>query len=338
MLTRIFKGDYYQNGFELGQDLKNAGYSSPVLPEDRLKLADECEKIVRQHTPKLIEELEGILDGGKYHDTHMKAFSLSLSEYPILGCSVFAISKRYMANAKTIFARNYDWDKWVAEYSVFWKSYPEGALASISGSDLFVGRYGGLNESGLAIAVTAIRGYHGDVPGVALHYLIRWILDTCRNVPEASSFLQKVPHFRGNNYLLADSDDRLAAVEATPKAVIVKDDTERGFALVTNHFQSSETMIYENEDLIPVTSKPRFNHIHSWFSSQKNGITESQVQDILCNKLNSKTGVCEDRSYKFRGEEIPYGTIWTWTAYPGDRWIHLTHPTYNQRKFQKMTF
>ncbi|MHA2388423.1 MAG: C45 family autoproteolytic acyltransferase/hydrolase [Candidatus Hodarchaeales archaeon] len=279
-----------------------------------------------------------MMDGGKYHDTHLKEWSLSLTEWPILGCSIFAVSKKFTTNRKTIFGRNYDWDKWVADYSIFWKSYPDNALASISGTDLFVGRYGGLNESGLAIAVAAIRGFKGDVPGVALHYIVRQILDNCTNVAEAATFLRRIPHFRANNYLLCDSNDNIAYVEATPKQVILKDETKKGFAVITNHFRSPETMVYENEENISSTSKPRFNLINDWFSSQPDKLSESQIQSILCNTLDTKAGVCEDRSNIFRNEKIPYGTIWSWTATPGDRWIQLSHPTYERVNFQKYEF
>jgi hypothetical protein len=211
-------------------------------------------------------------------------------------------------------------------------------LASISGTDLFVGRYDGLNESGLAIAVAAIRGYKGDVPGVALHYIVRWILDNCNNVAEATSFIHKVPHFRANNYLLCDSNDNIAYIEATPKKVISKDETEKGFAVITNHFRSPETMVYENEEDISSTSKPRYNLINDWFSSRPGKLSEPQIQEILSNKLNTNTGVCEDRSNMVRNKEIPYGTIWSWTTTPGDRWIQLSHKTFEGKSFQKYDF
>jgi predicted choloylglycine hydrolase len=338
MRESTFKGDYYENGVNLGRYLRKIGINPPILSDDRLKLAIGCEKAVKQYTPSLLDELNGILEGGNFHDTQLKEWSLSLTEWPILGCSIFAISKKFMKNGKTIFGRNYDWDKWIADYSILWKSYPDDALASISGTDLFIGRYGGLNESGLTIAVAAIRGYKGDVPGVALHYIVRWILDNCNNVAEAASFLHKVPHFRANNYLLCDSDDNIAYVEATPKKVITKDETEKGFAVITNHFRSPETMIYENEELISSTSKPRFNLINDWFTSRPSKVSETQVQEILSNKLETKNGVCEDRSYVFRNHNIPYGTIWSWTTTPGDRSIQLAHETYNGNKYKKYDF
>jgi predicted choloylglycine hydrolase len=335
---RIFRGDYYQNGVELGKFLRTIKFSIPNLPEERLKLAEGCEKAVKTFTPDLLVELNGILDGGKFHETHLKEWSLSLIEFPILGCSVFAISKNHTENGKTIFGRNYDWDKWVADYSVLWKGYPEKKLASISGTDLFVGRYCGLNEAGLAIAVTAMRGFKGDSPGVALHYVVRWILDNCHNVDEASRFMEKIPHFRGNGYLLADSNDKIVYVEATPNKTIIQDETKKGIAIITNHYRSQETMIYENEDNISITSKPRFNVIHGWFESKKGKISEKEIEDILCNKLTTNTGVCEDRFSNFFGETIPYGTIWTWIASCQDRYIRLTHETYNGRNFRKYIF
>jgi predicted choloylglycine hydrolase len=268
----------------------------------------------------------------------LKEWSLSLTEWPILGCSIFAISNKFTTNGKTIFGRNYDWGKWVADYSILWKSYPDNALASISGTDLFVGRFGGLNESGLAIAVAAIRGFKGDTPGVALHYLVRWILDNCNNVAEAASFLLKVPHFRANNYLLCDSENNMGYVEATPEKVIFKDETEKGFAVITNHFRSPETMVYENEENISSTSKPRLNLINDWFSSRVGKLSEMQIQNVLCNKLDTNTGVCEDRLNMVKNEEIPYGTIWSWTATPGDRSIQLSHKTYEENSYQQYDF
>jgi predicted choloylglycine hydrolase len=338
MIEKTFKGDYYENGLSLGQDLRKYGYKPPVLPEERLKLASECEIAVKRYTPNLLDELNGILEGGNYEETHLKVFSLSLTELTILGCTNLAISKRFTMNGKTIFGRNYDWDKWVADYSTFWKSYPDDGLASISGTDLFVGRYGGLNESGLAIAVNLIRGNTGDTPGVAQHYVVRWVLDRSSNVDQAISFLKKVPHFRANCYLLADSDDTIAYVEATPKKVVVTNETAKGFAAITNHFRSPETKIYEKKELISPTSKPRLDKITNWFNSKSNTVSEKQAQKILTNKLKTKSGVCEDRSYLFKTEEIPYGTIWSWTASLGERRMDIAHKPYSGVEFKSFAF
>ncbi|MHA2166725.1 MAG: hypothetical protein ACXAAT_12765, partial [Candidatus Hodarchaeales archaeon] len=83
---RTFKGDYYENGVNLGRYLRKIEIKVPFLSENRLKLAKECEKAIKQYTPSLLDELNGILDGGRYHETRLKEWSLSLTEWPILGC------------------------------------------------------------------------------------------------------------------------------------------------------------------------------------------------------------------------------------------------------------
>ena len=50
MIEFTLKGSHYEIGQEIGKLIRKAGYSPPILPPERVKLAEECEKLVQKHT------------------------------------------------------------------------------------------------------------------------------------------------------------------------------------------------------------------------------------------------------------------------------------------------
>lgn len=331
MQERLSKGTYYEIGFNLGKLIRNEGYTPIKLPEERLQLADRCKQEVKRHTPDFIDELEGILDGGKYRDTDFWAFILSITQ--LAGCSIFAISGEQTKNGLPLYGRNCDWEKIYEDSSTLCYTHPEGRFESLSCTDLFIGRYGGINEAGVAVAYTLNLGYRIDKPGVMPHLLIRWVLDTCQSTKDACDFLMKVPHSRGINLLVADKNNDIAIIEALPEKKILTHSIN-GLGVITNHFFSPEIKVYEEKAYMARDTKSRFNFITNWFESQKGSITEKQVQDVLSGRFDIKSGVSVDFEHS-------YGlcvTLWSWTASIGEKRMDIAHKPYSGGEFKSFTF
>ncbi|MHA2143155.1 MAG: C45 family autoproteolytic acyltransferase/hydrolase [Candidatus Thorarchaeota archaeon] len=201
-LEITLRGTYAEMGAELGKLLRKNNYKPPPIAEERAELAEGCEEALEEHAPTLLEELNAMVEAGGYEKTSLKNFELSLNAYPEFGCSIFAISGKHTTTGKVIFARNYDWETSFNELFTLFRTYPKGALASLSCTDLLIGRYGGINEAGLAVGLTAIPGSRHDHPGVMLHLATRWILDNCKTAKDAIAFMKKIPHVRGMKRLL----------------------------------------------------------------------------------------------------------------------------------------
>ncbi|MHA1905634.1 MAG: C45 family autoproteolytic acyltransferase/hydrolase, partial [Candidatus Thorarchaeota archaeon] len=265
--------------------------------------------------------------------TTLKTFELALNPYPEFGCSIFTISGEHTATGKVIFARNYDWESSFNDLFTLFRTYPKGALASLSCTDLFVGRYGGINEAGLAVGLTAIPGSRHDHPGIMLHLATRWILDNCKTVKDAVSFMKKIPHVRGNNYLVADLRGESALIQASPEKVEVVHPVD-GLVAATNHFQTPDMQAFEDERFIPESSVHRLEVIRNWFKNKEGKIDSVQAQAVLSGMIDSRTGVCQN----FTREDTSFSTIWAWTYEAGRRIMTIADGLPNDVAFDEYTF
>ena len=339
------RGTYLEMGTEMGKILQKYvrggraygglhGYSPLSGSDDRLKLARGCEAALEEFTPSLLEELNAIVESGGYQDTNLKAFELTLIPYPDFGCSIFAVSGAHTKSGNTIFARDYDWEWSFQDHFMLVRTYPEGRLASLSCTDVIVGRYGGINEAGLAMGLTAIPGYRGkDSPGVMLHLATRWILDNCRTVKEAVDFMERIPHVRGNNYLVIDKNGKMALIQACPEKVVVLG-PEDGLVVATNHFQSSEMQVFEDKPGIPASTVNRYEFIKDWLRKQAGKVDMKQAQQVLKGRHDNGAGVCQDY---LRNDER-WGTIWAWAYEAGDRIMEIADGPPSEVDFETYTF
>ncbi|MHA1963456.1 MAG: C45 family autoproteolytic acyltransferase/hydrolase [Candidatus Thorarchaeota archaeon] len=333
MLEITLRGTYSEMGAELGKLLSKNNYKPPTIAEDRFELAKGCEQTLEEHAPDLLEELNAMVEAGGYEKSHLKNFELSLNPYPEFGCSIFAISGEHTTTGKVIFARNYDWETSYHDLFTLFRTYPKGALASLSCTDLLIGRYGGINEAGLAIGLTAIPGSRRDHPGIMLHLATRWVLDNCKTVNDAINFMQKIPHVRGNNYLVADLLGEMALIQASPEKVEVVRPAE-GFVAATNHFQTTDMQAFEEERYIPPSSVPRLEVIKNWFKNKKGKIDSVQVQAVLSGMIDGGAGVCQN----YPKEGTPFSTIWSWTYEAGGRIMKIADGLPRDVDFEEYTF
>jgi predicted choloylglycine hydrolase len=307
------EGSHYQIGAEYGALLRAARIRPPADSHTRLAFAEACEPHVRQHAPELLDELQGIIDGSGYAADRVKATALGLNARP--ACSVVAVAGIHTADGHTLVGRNFDWYYASVQHVAFCHSLPEGALASMGCNDVFMGRHGGINAAGVAIAITAVEGGR-DHPGIMFPLATRIVLDRCRSTEEAVEFLQAIRHARTINFLVADSGGDLAIVEASPEAVaVIRPDN--GFAAITNQFQAERMAQYEKVRRRPPGSYRRLCNLREWLAARQGPVRLQDVQAILSTAYPH--GVCalpRPRSKRF-------GTIWSWSAHLGDAALSL---------------
>lgn len=332
------RGTYSEMGAELGKLMKQHKYEPPPISEDRFELARGCEHALEEHAPSLLEELSAIEEAGGYEDTHLKVFEMTLNPFPQFGCSILAISREHTLTGKVIFGRSMDWETRFHDYFTLFRTYPKGALASLSCTDVAVGRYGGINEAGLAIGMTAITGTRHDVPGIMFHLATRWVLDNCRTVKDAVNFLQRIPHVRPNHYLVADLQGDMAYIQASPEKVEVVGPVE-GLVVVTNHFQTSDMqpsdkLSSEDERYLTESSISRLEVLKNWFKNRTGKIDSVQVQSVFSGMIDEGAGVCQD--LLIQGTQ--FSTIWARTFEAGGRIMQIADGSQREVDFKEYTF
>lgn len=325
MEERELAGGYYEMGRQYGVLLRRAGFSLEDVSEEQLRFSRECEIVVAEHAPELLDEMRGVADGGGLDPELVKVLPLTL---PDPGCSLVAVAGEHTASGKPLFGRNYDFFRSFAKYSELYRTCPEGRLAHIGCSDHHVGRHDGVNEAGLAIGQSGPPGRKRQ-PGFIGTLAMRVVLDACRTVAEATAFLERIPHTGNNAFLIADATGDIATIDTSIEEVVTTC-FPGDFGFLANRFASEEMRVYETEERIP-NDDARARNFRDWFET-RTSFTEEDVQRVLA---DPERGVCTCADEQ-EAEVNPHAdvTLWSWTAVLGEPGIRLARGTPNETSYE----
>ncbi|MEM1322708.1 MAG: C45 family peptidase [Bacteroidota bacterium] len=236
-------GSFYEMGWKYGKLLyEKANFKIPEISAEKQQFGRASYDILHEFYPEIIEEIKGFAEGIKDSDEKLGAFLLSLGIFDLAGqCSVFAFRNQ----GSTIVGRNYDM---LFKFKQFTESSliaPQGKYAYISQSDVFIGRSDGINEKGLAVAMSFVNGTEVQ-PGVGFHFIVRKVLENCSTTQQAIVMIQEARVSAANNFLIADQSGEMAVVEAAPQASTVRyPENGEPFLYITNQFITEEMKPYD---------------------------------------------------------------------------------------------
>ena len=99
----------------------------------------------------------------------------------------------------------------------------------------------GINEAGLAIAMTGIPGATTDKDGLPSLFVLRTILAECGTATDAVSHVEQLPmNAYGFSLTIADHSGAIDLIEATSEGVVSLGPDSRGFRVHTNHILNAE--------------------------------------------------------------------------------------------------
>ena len=299
------KGSYYEMGRRRGAILYGHGFRVSAQPKEKLGFALRSEPVVRGVFPEILDEMRGFAEGCHASYEDMESFMMTIGAFkPQPMCSSFAAFN----GSDVIFGRNYDFFYSFQKYTESYLTAPHHAFISLGHSDVFIGREDGINENGLAIAMTGVCEKKVK-PGVSFVLAVRLVLDKCANVKEAAKSLLNMHASADANFLLADKSGDMIVAEVSPdKVVIRKPENDENFIVCTNHFVLPEMQQYEdlerrnreNWDTIP-----RYNAISEGLRRAGTKMNFEGAQRIM----SDHTGyVCSHKN------NIKLGTLWSITA------------------------
>ena len=293
------RGSYYEMGLRYGTVLRKHGFKLPEVSAETLALGNKCEDEVKRHFPDILEEIRGFADGCELNHEALRAFIITVgATEPPKQCSIFAVAD----GSKVMFGRNYDFYYRIKKHTESYLTAPAGGYKSLGTTDIFVGREDGVNENGLAIAISSVAS-KTIAPGLSFALVVRYILDKCKTVQQAVEFLTKVHFLTANSYLLADRSGNMAVVEASPEKVSVRAaENGRRFVVATNHYISDEMKSVENLEKRPPDSVKRYETITRALSQNNGGLEQKAVKDILSDHSGL---VCSHI------DAIQLGTLWS---------------------------
>jgi predicted choloylglycine hydrolase len=316
MIKLDLEGSYYEIGLSVGEKCRNlvSSYYAEECSKDKINFAYECQKSVKKHCPELLEELQGIADGGGFDHENLISSELAAGLKP--NCTLLAISSKYTKNGHPLFARSMDWFQNVLKFASVSVTKPTKKFASIGFSETFLGRLGGVNEAGLAIG-EASTCWENLQPGIINGIAIRWILDTCRTAYDAVSFLQKIPYIMGNNYLIADKEDNFALVEAHPAKTIATIGQKNFLAAMNHYFSPDFDKITPTK---PKHSIDRMDYLNSWFKKRANPV---DLEDLMMIQQTHDVEICPHVQESYEGKLRDLTTCWAWIAPLGEDKVYL---------------
>ena len=293
------RGTYHEMGYSYGSLLYKHGFRVPKISREKLEFGRQSEKEVKRVFPEILEEIRGFAEACHVTYEDMASFMMSIGAFKVdQKCSVFAASN----GSDVVFGRNYDFYYSFKEYTESCLTRPRNAYSSIGHSDVFIGKEDGVNEHGLAIAMTGI-AEKNIKPGISFVLMIRCVLDKCANVKEGVRILSSAHFSATSNYLLADKEGSMAVVEAAPDKVrIRKPEKDENFIVCTNHFLHPEMLESEDVKQRCWDSMPRYIAINQALKQQHGKIDFEAAKKILSNHSGY---VCSHQ------EQIKLGTLWS---------------------------
>ncbi|MGD8474007.1 MAG: C45 family autoproteolytic acyltransferase/hydrolase [Anaerolineae bacterium] len=324
-------GSYYELGLNYGrvvaENKLNSWWQQPTEP--KIGFVRACEREIAAHAPGLLEEMRGIADACECEYDLVLA-NMTLGYWELSACNVIAVSGSQCRNGKTIFARNHDWLDEDQEHVTCFRTHASTGIPHIGFGFADVGRYGGVNEEGLAVSSAAIWYQNQPKPGLRFHLATRWVLDTYSNTRDAVDYLKRVPHHEAVSFLIADKEGRLARVEVAPEGVDAVSAND-GMLSAINMFQSDKMQYLERiaeEGYIVYRHRAR---IAAWYDDQK-GQIDLDAAKRLCS--DHEIGLCDHG--ETRSE--PFGTIYSWVAELGTGKMYVAHGRPCENEYRAIGF
>ncbi|TDQ25438.1 C45 family autoproteolytic acyltransferase/hydolase [Tenacibaculum caenipelagi] len=313
-------GEFYDMGLKYGKLLyEKANFVIPTISKQKMNFGLESYQDLKLFFPEVIEEIEGFAKGINDKPEKLGAFLLSLGVFNPTGqCSVFAFKN----SNDTIIGRNYDM---LFNFKKFTESSliaPKNKYSYISQSDVFIGRSDGINEKGLSVAMSFVNGTEIQT-GISFHFIVRKILEDCKNTKQAIELIEKAKVSTANNFLIADKNGEIVVVESAPqKSNVRRPKKNEQFIYITNEFKSEEMQPYDRGGVEWSKSAERYNGLKNNLKSVKQMDLE-KAKEILSDKC-----VCLNL------KKEKFGTIWSVVANLNDLKIERaeTKPTVRNYK------
>ena len=175
----------------------------------------ECVRMLRAHMPELMGTYERLVELAGGGDVAARMLSLYDPPPYLSGCS-----QGVLRNQSPVLVRNYDYAPDRLE-GVILQSAWDGRRV-IGMSDCLWGLLDGMNDAGLAVSLT-YGGRRVLGHGFGIPLIVRYLLQVCETVRDASEVLKRLPYQLAHTLTLVDrSGDAVTAYVSPDRGVIFR--------------------------------------------------------------------------------------------------------------------
>lgn len=286
--TLELNGTSYEIGKKQGELFRNTPmlahhqYLEGLTPFTLSEVA-EANALLSCWCPGIEEELAGFADATGVEKTSLTFYAMSCLQPR---CSQLALNARRMEDGAPLLARNYDFNPQAEDFTLVRTSI-SGKYTYLGTSTMTFGRDEGINEHGLSVTMSSCGIPIGALKtmqppttkGLMFWVVIRSLLENCRNLSEALSFLQEMPIAFNLNMIVMDGDGNAALIEViNGKQVILP--MRDGSLYATNH---ALTLEFKTVKVLRNSIK-RAESIEQF--CQRSQIDQASVKQLLLNHVN----------------------------------------------------
>ncbi len=292
------KGTNYEIGQKLGRIIAGIGLRKAFHTSGWHQFEENDARSARElfgrWCPGLNEELQGFADALGIRPEQATYYVMT---YLKPRCSQVVILPGLSADGHVRLARSYEYSHEAEDFTLA-RTSVAGKYTHLGTSVMLMGRDEGMNECGLAVSMSScgfpVGAYetmrNPALRGLQFWAVIRTLLENCRDVGEALSFLNGMPIAYNINLLLADKAGHAALVETLDGRKAVKPSDNQGvvqYLHATNHVVLPELRQYESKAMR--NSFHRYEYLRK-FLDQAGKINPAQLKMLLLSKYPD--GLC----------------------------------------------
>lgn len=286
------KGNHYQMGVKRGKIFQRSNVIFPLhLDEFQIEYGKKSEQLLRRFFPEVCEEIRGVSDTIGVDYTTFASWLLCMGccmynledniPIEIRGCTAFAYSKE----GNIIYGRNNDLPPYLKKGSKSEIYSPlNGNKFNITTSS-FINGEEGLNEHGLAVAMTFVMTCLDKIQaGFNSCFIVRYLLEKASSTQHALSLLMELPIASNCNILIADKNGEMVVAECTPYEKRIREAISLNNAKIVctvNSFTSDEMKAYNAANGDDYHSNKRYHTIIDNFSTHLKGNYIEATEQLL---------------------------------------------------------
>ena len=292
MIHLSLKGGHYKMGAERGEIFKKCRTAFPLRLDDfQLKHGEQSEEILRKYFPEVCQEIRGVSDAVGVDYLRFASWMLCIGccmynlkdniPMEIRGCTAFAYSR----GGRMIYGRNNDLPPYLRDGCKSEIYVPENGNRFHIATSSFINGEEGLNEHGLAVAMTFVMtGLDKIQPGFNSCFIVRYLLEKADSVQQAIYLLMELPVSSNCNILLADAGGGMAVVECTPSVKRLREAESSGdgsIVCAVNSFTSDEMRPFDDAQGMDYDSHLRYRVVMKSFQDHIKGNYNDTTMSLL---------------------------------------------------------
>lgn len=315
-------GNHYEIGYQLGKLIEdNKLLKSKYIVKSGMtdNQIQETNQLLDQWCPGLTDEIRGFADA--LNVSLKSLFFYNMTCY-IPRCSHIALLPSITAEKKPLLARNYEFSCELEDFCLV-RTEVNGKYTHIGTSMLQFGRDDGFNEEGLAVTMSSCGLPVVNLPhmkktqfqGLQYWVVVRALLENCKDVKEALTYLKDMPIVFNMNMILLDKSNHAALVQTADGQKAVHQIDIHSFQQMlhaTNHSVLPEFMHLEKQAF--THSIGRYQYIEKELQCQT-AMTREKLKDMLLDKYPE--GLC------FHNYQESFGTTKSMIISPVDGTIEI---------------